>query len=289
MWSDLDPPPYREMLLNDGSVTWSDGDVPLEQRGIQAEWLVHFVWSIVGASRRAMDEYRRARQQEDFALRWGIDVPSSSKPSPPFKTDDYTTRQLVSEYIVPLTRSLRAPLYALVPHEARGAPTRFISHAWDNPVFQGRLGKGTLEILKEDSSLHNEYVWIDIACYNQHTFEEVASDMKSVIGSIGKVTFSVTWTTLFDRIWCLWEFLCTNGHVTGASCEFAVPVLPSTASYVLAKTFIDSFTGVEDARATVPEDHSQVLQAIIETFGSAKAADSELRHALDRGLRGWLH
>ena len=49
--------------------------------------------------------------------------------------------------------------------------------------------------------VREEFVWIDIACYNQHTIAEetIAFDMEAIVKSIGKVAFAVASTPLFNN------------------------------------------------------------------------------------------
>lgn len=290
MWNEFAPTPYREMLLDDKSVTWSDSNIPLEKRGIQAEWLVHFVWSIMAPMRRSLDEYWRIRNSlQEGQLHW--EVPDSIEPPEPrrepsepivVEPQKLTTRQVVQHFIVPLTQSIRAPLYALAPLEVRGEPSIFISHAWDAPIFQGAHGFGTLDVLNGSRA----FVWIDMVCYNQHTFEAVATDMESVIGSVGRVAFAMTLTPLFDRIWCLWELICA-ARLAHARLDFPIPSSWHTEMMLLASTSVESFTSVAHAKAAIPADYHQVLAAIVKHFGSVERADEYIRSAMHSSL-GYL-
>jgi hypothetical protein len=170
--------PHREMLLGAEGLKWSDSDVPLAERGIQVMWLNHFVRSIMEPMRKAFYTFDRANWAIDQMERHSfypvtVEDPILQKhPAEPILVDpgELTTRQLVEHYVAPLTLSSRAPLYALVPPEARGVPSMFVSHAWSDPICQGRSynylpGNGTLDTL-DDLRVESAYVWIDFACYN---------------------------------------------------------------------------------------------------------------------------
>jgi len=79
-----------------------------------------------------------------------------------------STSWIVSEFIKPLTKDAQAPLYARVPQEYRGKPTVFVSHTWSSTYFAG--AHGSLDIAYERHC--DDFVWIDIGCYNQHLFRQ---------------------------------------------------------------------------------------------------------------------
>ena len=84
-----------------------------------------------------------------------------------------------------MTKDIGGPLFALVPPEHRGRPTQFISHTWKSLLIGPQRQRiGTLDALYEKE---DKFVWIDFACYNQHTVQpkNISADMFGVINAIG--------------------------------------------------------------------------------------------------------
>ena len=200
-------------LLSDADIRLSDKQTPIHERGIRLDWLIDFVkavergWQEV-LSRR--DSQRRASMNYD-TVPWPDPLPVSDQQE--------MTAEFVVEYAVrPLTAESRAPLYSRVPPEHRGRPNMFVSHAWSNPLIGGNAFT-TLYAIKHPYKSHSavEFVWLDVACYNQHRVEVVAADMKAVISSIGRIALPMINAAPFGRLWCLWELLCA--HVGGAAVD----------------------------------------------------------------------
>lgn len=169
-----DEPPEPERLLRpfDGEV-WDEASVPLGERGVRLSWLIGFaraVWWHANARRwAALGAEDRARKQEEAARLGPWDVPY---PDPVHVPEEVIpiTRALVADWIISQTAASRAPLYALIPDDARGAPQRFVSHAWDSHLYspvmrESRTGPAAL-INALDGNVKEEFVWIDICCYN---------------------------------------------------------------------------------------------------------------------------
>jgi hypothetical protein len=256
-------------LLAASGTTWSDADTPLHERGVSVAWLNEFArvvdrnWGVVVRHHQSQQSYSNV----------STNVPW---PDPlPFPADqEMTPAFIVPNVIKPLTAIIAGPLYALVAPEHRGRPEVFVSHAWSNPLTGSAFS--TLPALASPlrgSPAH--FVWIDVACYNQHRFECIAADMAAVVRSIGTVGIAMVNATPFSRLWCLWEILCAHIAETG------IVVFEANGSAYdigyLARVFMDEFKSVEQAETTLPEDCEQILNAMVSTFGSTREADRYLR------------
>jgi hypothetical protein len=63
------------------------------------------------------------------------------------------THGLVNRVIKPLTASIKAPLYAVVPEQFRGRPTTFVSHTWSSLLMgPDRQRIGTLDALERSDA-----------------------------------------------------------------------------------------------------------------------------------------
>ncbi len=289
-----DPNPYSVELIDAQSCRWNEVDIPLPERGVRFSWVCNFVRSIYWQRNELVREQLRLRENfrkwEEHA-RWSMDdlpTPDEYKgigldgPKPKFY--EATVHELVAEHIVPLTRAIRAPLYARVPSSHRGKPEVFLSHAWANsvlsPVPQWR--GGTLDAFEADgiAGIKEEFVWIDFVCYNQHAIvpDTIAFDMEALIRSIGNVAFAVTMTPLFDRIWCLWEIL--SASQAGARARFSVGPGYRTDKRVMVNKFFEAFKSVKEARATISGDYEKLLAAMTLGFGSIAAADEHIRNCM---------
>jgi len=131
-------------------------------------------------------------------------------------------------------------------------------------------------------NLNWSFIWIDIACYNQHLFESISEDMKYIISSIGFVGIPMLYSGAFSRLWCIWEFLCA--YITKAEIQF-LEVSSSASDYGRAYEYFKStFRSIADASTTLEKDKVQILEAIVKTFGSVEAADKYFLELTDKGL-----
>src|SRR5258706_6395300 len=142
---------------------WDDLAVPLESRGVSRQWLIDFVrnvWIEINAARElAIQEAEQARSHNAaWAIHLQPDLPIPR--IPPFYF--LNTHGLVDQVIKPMTGSIRAPLYALVPQQFRRRPTTFVSHPWSSLLLgPERQRIGTLDALEDSDA---EFVWVDFAC-----------------------------------------------------------------------------------------------------------------------------
>ncbi|MFS4895188.1 hypothetical protein SOO45_14090, partial [Staphylococcus aureus] len=96
--------------------------------------------------------------------------------------------------------------------------------------------------------IDDEFVWMDVVCYNQYTLKSAAIgvDMEKVISSIGRMYIAVTPTPLFDRLWCLWELLASLKH--RCKIEFCLaPLNGRTENRIMSNDFFQAFDGFENA------------------------------------------
>ncbi len=269
------------------SITWSDADVPMELRGVSRQWVIEFVRSVAaqvnGPRNQAIQDAEYAVNHNKAGL-WGMhDQPDLPIPEiPPYYF--LTTHGLVNRVIKPLTASIKAPLYALVPDEFRGRPTTFISHTWSSLLLgpdEQRIG--TLDALEECDA---EFIWIDFVCYNQHTFVEIANDMLRMIQTIGSISVCATPTPIYSRCWCLWELVCT--HLAGADVSLLVRKGYRNDKIIAVNTLYRSFKGIERAQATVPRDQEMIRNACISHYGSVELANKEIEHIIqERFSSNW--
>jgi hypothetical protein len=294
--------PYAVELVDEQSCRWNEADVPLPERGVRFSWLCDFVRSIYWQRnepvRKQLRLQEEARQYEDYARHYPGNLPTFEElrgvrldPDPKFY--EATIHELVAEHIVPLTKAIRAPLYARVPPSDRGKPEVFLSHAWANSVLSSaqQWHGGTLDAFDSEgvAGIKENFVWIDFACYNQHTIaaETIAFDMQALIRSIGNVAFAVTMTPLFDRIWCLWEVLSVSQ--AGARSRFCVGPGYRTDKRVMVNKFFEAFKSVKEAGATKTGDYEKLLAAMISRFGSIAAADEHIRKLMSEEMgRPWF-
>jgi hypothetical protein len=274
------------MLDESEDDTWDDESIPLEKRGIRLTWfqkLIHSITIYANAPRRAALE---AEKQAEYQRRASIAFDNVPWPDPVHVPDEvaYKTREFVSQYVMQKTARVRGPLYALVPASERGMPSRFISHAWNSYLYIEGHMFGMMDAISPDgiAGVKEEFIWIDIACYNQYSDLQVALDMERVIGTIGQIAFPITPIPLFDRIWCLWELLCAAR--VNANIQFCAAPGFRTDKRIMVNDFIRAFTSVKNARASIREDREIILQEIAAHFGSFDQADNYIRTLLDKKL-----
>lgn len=281
---DLDRFPSLAPLADAGLDSWTDSDVPLARRGVAVSWLVGMVRSLlddINAPRaHAIQTAERAHSHNRAGLYGMHDQPDMVVPHIP-EHALLNVRSLVQHFVLPLTAALRAPLWALVPDEHRGAPDRFVSHTW-NSLLLGPPDQsiGTLDAIEHLSG----NAWIDFVAYNQHTIESIPTDMEQVVGEIGKVVFAGTPVPTLGRIWCLWELLCANR--TGTDFDIAIKPGYRNDKILAVNTLYRSFVGVDAAVATKPEDREIISAEVLAQFGSAEAANEHLDRILREQLSG---
>jgi hypothetical protein len=254
-------PAVEKRLLPIDACSWSEADSPLSQRGVRFSWLYDFVATIDSSIAEMWNRFRSTQKAATYGP-WDIPWPDQ----PNYPEDLVTTRQLVSEFIVPLTRSIRAPLYARVPNNHRGRPTVFISHTWSSHAVAA--AHGSLDIVLDH--YRDAFIWIDFVCYNQHSVkdESIAADMKSLIEDIGQVAFILTTSPFFTRSWCLWEIVC--GHQTGATLRIHDQIMRIKKKYWSseANQLPPKFTSISDLSATEKSDQDKIFELLVSTFGS---------------------
>jgi hypothetical protein len=273
----------EEYLLPIEASAWHEDDVPLDQRGVRFSWLYDFVakvWTKLDAF--TAREWAQHRSTEKAAMYGPWDIPWPEQPAYPEDLVENlrTTRQLVSNLIVPLTRPLNAPLYARVPPEHRGRPSVFISHTWSSSAVAA--AHGSLDIVLDHH--RDAFVWIDIACYNQHSVkdESIAADMKALIAGIGHIAFILTTQPFFTRSWCLWEIVC--GHQTGADVKVHDQITRIKKKYWSSEIgqMPPQFNSVTELSATQRSDQEKILELLLLTFGSVGKANEYIRSILPR-------
>lgn len=278
----------NDYLLDLELCTWNEKDVPLHERGVSLDWLINYVKSIYDSHNEPTrkDYFEKIQQYEQYenqkkAANWFSHVPEPEYqpyPTEP-KLFEITTRQFVSDYVIPQTESIKAPLYARVPQSKRGKPSTFISHVWDAKIrsvrpttgWQKSDGTGTLD------TVSGKFIWIDFVCYNQHKLNDnkIAIDMENLIKSIGKVIFALTPVPFTNRIWCLWELL--SVAKSNSEVQFGTPNRMHFSDYKMwINEYFDSRTSVRDAKSTNPSDYEIIYKAINAHFGSTYAADEYL-------------
>lgn len=266
---------------------WSEGDVPLQRRGVSLEWLITFVNNLQAESQepreRAFREAEKANQHNragDYGLHDQPWMPVPNIPAPSLMN----VHCFVEQFVKPLTQDIKAPLYARLPSQYIGKPDIFISHTWNALLVgpeQQRLG--TVDALTE--GVHNPkatYVWIDFVCYNQHRVESIAPDMEQVIGEIGRIGFAATPVPLLHRSWCLWELLCCER--TGVSPEVFVRSGYRNDKILSVNALFRSFLGVERSRASSPRDQADIFKGFLEQFGTFEAANAHIESLLREKL-----
>ena len=267
---------------------WDDRAVPLEARGVSPRWILDFVRGALDEVNRprrdAIELAERARSHNRAGL-WGMhDQPDMPEPAIP-PCSFLTTHGLVSRVVKPLTLSRRAPLYALVPDEFRGPPTTFVSHTWSSLLLGPEQQPiGTLDALDDCG---HEFVWIDFACYNQHTFEAIATDMLRVIGAIGSVSVCATPTPIYTRSWCLWELLC--GHRAESRISLVVHPGFRNDKIMSVNALYRSFRGIDTARSSVARDAEVIRNECVAHFGSVERADAEFEALIREKFSGSWH
>jgi hypothetical protein len=280
------PPPLPDDLLGESEGgTWDDASIPLERRGVSLAWLGELIKSITWYANAPGREALEADERAEYQRRASIHFDNVPWPDPVYVPEPiaYRTREFVGQYVVQKTAGVRGPLYALAPARARGEPSRFISHAWDSYLYIEGHSFGIMDAIGPGiAGVKEAFVWIDIACYNQHSDLQVAPDMERVIGTIGKIAFPITPIPLFDRIWCLWELLCAAR--VDADIQFCAAPGFRTDKRIMVNDFIRAFTSVKDAKASVSEDREIILREVAAHFGSFDQADDYIRILLEKGL-----
>lgn len=281
---------FSSLLPAEQARGWSEGDVPLEHRGVSLQWLASFVFGLQADSdqrrMRALEQNEQAFFHNRAADRGQHDGPYIA-PAPVPAPSVMNVHAFVQHVVKPLTAELRAPLYARVPPQHRGRPEIFISHAWSALlVGPGQQAIGTMDALAgpQPGAVKPTFVWIDFACYNQHLFETVANDMERVIGEIGRIGFAATPIPLLNRSWCLWELLCSER--TGTWPEVFVHAGFRNDKILAVNALFRSFAGVAGSRSSSPGDRAAILRAFETRFGSLAAADAHVEQLIAEKLSG---
>jgi hypothetical protein len=281
---------FKKILSSSEAGPWREEDVPSSERGVSLHWLTAFVldrWESVNEPRRlAVEKVNEARAHNE-AGRWGRhDMPDMEIPKvPPYYF--LNTHGLKSEFVLPLTKDIRAPLFALVPPEHRGRPTAFISHTWNSLLIGPQRQKiGTLSAVLEEK---DQFVWIDFVCYNQHTVEhrDISDDMLGVIKAINNVVVAVTPTPLYNRSWCLWELYCAD--TIGLTPTFRVCQGFRNDKIQAVNALYRSFSGVENARSINAQVEKEIRDTIIKQHGSIEKANAAIKAMLQRQLGSKWH
>ncbi len=276
--------PSLEKHLSPPTKGWSESDVPLAQRGVHVSWLVSMVQGLINDINQprvsAIEEAERAISHNKAGSYGMHDHPDVLVPVVPAYSL-LNVRTLVQHFVIPLTGSLRAPLWAFMPPEHRGKPDFFLSHTWSSLL----LGPPQQPVGTLDSIEHlKDFAWVDFVSYNQHAIKSIPSEMENVIGEIGKVMFAGTPVPTLGRIWCLWELLCANR--TGTDFDIAINPGFRNDKILSVNTFYRSFIGVGKAVATKKEDQDIITSNVLSQFGSPKAANDHLERALHDRLSG---
>ena len=281
---------FKKILSASEAGPWREEDVPPSERGVSLHWLTAFVldlWESVNEPRRLAVEKGNEARAHNEAGRWGRhDMPDLEIPKiPPYYF--LNTHGLKSEFVLPLTKDIRAPLFALVPPEHRGRPTAFISHTWNSLLIGPQRQRiGTLNAVLEEN---DQFVWIDFACYNQHTVEhrDISNDMLGVIKAINNVVVAVTPTPLYNRSWCLWELYCAD--TIGLAPKFRVCHGFRNDKIHAVNALYRSFSGVENARSSNPQAEKDIRDTIIKQHGSTEKANAAIKAMLQRQLGSKWH
>lgn len=271
--------PFDLPLLSDENVTWDERSVPLARRGVSFSWLLQFARASDRGIGELWDDFHEKSHRHGNANLFRPDGVAETQltdrftkpPPPPYPEGDLTVRDFVSSVVIPVTRGIKAPLYAKIPPEYRGEPSMFISHTWDSNMF-GQFG--FIGAMTGTGHPDPGFVWIDFACYNQHRVESVAGDMMSIVSQIGTVAFALTERPFWSRLWCLWELMCA--HRSGAQIQVR-DVNIHTPKYAAPRP---DFTSITDALASKQEDRRSLVDEILAVFGSIKHADNHVRKLL---------
>jgi hypothetical protein len=279
-----------ELLSAAEAGPWSEAKVPPAERGISLIWICDFVGDLqaqANASRReALKQADNAREQNKRA-KWDPDVPEVEIPEiPPYYC--LNTHALVSQSIIPLTKEVDGPLFALVPPKYRGPPTLFISHTWNSLLFGAERQRiGTLDAILDEEK--DQFVWIDFACYNQNhvSDSDISADMFEIIKKIGKVFVAVTPTPLYNRSWCLWELY--SADKVGLPLDFRICRGFRNDKIQSVNALYRSFTGVENAHSINAQADAQIHNAFIAEHGSLEKANAAVKDMLKRQLSDRWH
>lgn len=266
-------------LLPAEECSWDEDEIPLQERGVRFRWLYYFLANIIEKAADHVEAlWDRFRSAEKAAL--SLDAPEPATPlhSEHFLSDLGITRALVAELIVPLTQSIGAPLYARVPPAHRGRPSAFVSHTWSSPAFAS--GHGSFDIILDHHK--DAFVWIDVACYNQHLIKPsaIAADMDSLIAQIGNVSFILTTEPFFTRSWCLWEILCAHHNDVNIAVHDQITRIRKKYWSSEISWIPPAFESVKTLKATESHDQENILSQFIARFGSVARADRYVRGLL---------
>jgi hypothetical protein len=276
----LDLSEIQRLLLPEPAAgeSLSKRSVPVEQRGVKLGWALDFVRAVDKAVVDLWDRFDQHERAYEH-LNWSGQIPEGEPPGIP-RSQPIDGYFLQSTIIKPLTEHHKTALYELIPLDGLGPPTVFVSHAWGDALGM-RPGTSLIDLTGGNHRISDSAAcWIDLFVYNQHRPQDIATDMERIIGAIGTLVMPMSSEQALHRLWCIWEWICANR--SGA--EITLPE-PAYSRYYFGKKrdwFETTFRSIAHAQTSNAEDHRQIMDEIVRTFGSVEAADRELRHLADR-------
>eukprot|EP00873_Tetraselmis_striata_P004645 jgi/Tetstr1/424909/TSEL_015403.t1 len=229
---------------------------------------------------------------------------------------DKTTRDVVAEVIVPLTKEKACcwseldPETSLLREGELGPPQVFVSHAWSNSwallvqsleSFATANGAGRAKLM----------CWIDIFVINQHNYMSELSQLSDVIGVCANFIQCVDTDTALPlgRVWCLYEVFSRLQSKKGRGGLFIVVASVEQAAAGLDKGAAPGEGGesggiggrarpglmaaskremeqllanvdMEKAEATYPEDVEKIFAMVRTLPGGFAAVNAQVQEAL---------
>jgi hypothetical protein len=108
--------------------------------------------------------------------------------------------------------------------------------------------------------------------------------MRAVIAATGALTLPLGNTVEpLTRSWCLWELVCS--HLEGARIHIEEMLTAATDVGMNWYHFDRGFTSIVDSQTTLREDHEQIVETFVSTFGSVAVGDRFVRDTLKASLR----
>jgi len=215
------------------------------------------------------------------------------------------TRDLVTNFITPETRDEKGPYWIKIPHEERGRPHVFISHAWDMRL------KDLIEALIDWRSTHvkhgnfcvccckgfrrcNDFcsknlsfkicqdpiLWLDILAIPQNKGFHNENDVQkldSTIRSIGQVALCTDLNfTPLTRSWCLFEL----ANARRFHARITIAVCTGFKDRWLITRKVAQSIDAENGKTGNPEDKVMIDNLIIEQFETFKNLDNIVKSLL---------
>jgi hypothetical protein len=265
---------------------------------------------------------QRARSAEDDASLRGISLDFLVEFTWEHGAWHMPTHEVV-EIVKSATADCRTPYTHLLPPDQVGAPTIFLSHAWQNE-FGLVVAAARKYVSNEQKRLAAKggagsgggaavFVWLDIFAITQHSGETQAHDLARLETTI----MQPCCTTLvvmdeqgkpLGRCWCIFEFFATLLYADGRHGKLQVRVgslvpggtgefVPCTDPERLAQ--LAESVDAAAAEATVAADKAMILSRLVELGcapedkgAGAKKGGRDGTHELNRKLaravrRGW--